>query len=224
MVPMGAGNTDAWVASIASYIRSSFGNAGGLVTPADVTRVRAATQSRRTPWTLKELAPRLPRRLESQSGWKVTASHASETAPIALSARAWNSGAPQAPGMWFQIELPQPVMVTELEFDSPAAGGPWRRCGRPWWRSGRGWRAGAAPAGPVIPFPRGYRVEVSLDGKAWGKPVAEGKARGAHTNITFAPARAKFVRITQTDTVEGAPAGRWRTCASTTRSWEVRAR
>ena len=38
MVPMGAGNTDAWVASIASYIRSSFGNAGGLVTPADVAR------------------------------------------------------------------------------------------------------------------------------------------------------------------------------------------
>ena len=56
-----------------------------------------------------------------------------------------------------------------------------------------------------VPYPRGYRVEVSLDGKAWGKPVAEGKARGAHTNITFAPVRAKFVRITQTDTVENAP-------------------
>jgi hypothetical protein len=57
----------------------------------------------------------------------------------------------------------------------------------------------------VIPFPRGYRVEVSQDGKSWGKPVAEGKARGVHTNITFAPARAKFVRITQTDAVENAP-------------------
>ena len=201
MVPMGAGNTDAWVASIASYIRASFGNAGGLVTAADVTRVRAATQSRRTPWTLKELGPRLPRRIESQAGWVVTASHASAQAPIALSARTWNSGAPQAPGMWFQIELPQPVMVTELEFDSPAPTG----------RGGGGGRGaapaagGAAPAGPVIPFPRGYRVELSVDGKAWGKPVAEGKARGAHTNITFAPARAKFVRITQTDTVENAP-------------------
>ena len=25
--------------------------------------------------------------------------------------------------MWFQIELPQPVMLTELEFDSPSVGG-----------------------------------------------------------------------------------------------------
>ena len=74
MVPMGT-NTDEWVASIASYVRSSFGNAGGIVTPADVARVRAATPSRRTPWTLKELEPTLPRRLEAQSAWKVTASH-----------------------------------------------------------------------------------------------------------------------------------------------------
>jgi mono/diheme cytochrome c family protein len=195
MVPMGS-NTDAWVASIASYVRSGFGNAGGLVTPADVARVRAATQNRRTPWTLKELEPRLPRRIEAQPTWRVTASHASDNAPIALSARAWNSGAPQAPGMWFQIELPQPTMITEVEFDSPAPTG----------RGGRGAAGGgAAGAGPVIPFPRGYRVEVSQDGKTWGKPVAEGKARGAHTNITFAPVRAKFVRITQTDTIENAP-------------------
>ena len=103
--------------------------------------------------------------------------------------------------MWFQIELPQPVAVTEIEFDSPAP------TGRGGGGGGRGAApaAGGAPAGPVIPFPRGYKVEVSLDGKAWGKPVAEGKARGAHTNITFTPARAKFVRITQTDTVENAP-------------------
>ena len=46
MVPMGT-NTDAWVASISSYVRTSFGNAGGLVRPADVTRVRAATANRR---------------------------------------------------------------------------------------------------------------------------------------------------------------------------------
>jgi hypothetical protein len=42
MLPMGS-NTDAWVAGIASYVRASFGNAGGLVTPGDVARVRAAT-------------------------------------------------------------------------------------------------------------------------------------------------------------------------------------
>jgi hypothetical protein len=54
-------------------------------------------------------------------------------------------------------------------------------------------------------YPRGYRVEVSMDGAKWGKPVAEGKGAGTHTSVTFTPVRAKFVRITQTDTVENAP-------------------
>ena len=58
---------------------------------------------------------------------------------------------------------------------------------------------------PALPFPRGYRVEVSLDGTKWGQPVAEGKGTSAHAAITFAPVRGKFVRITQTDTVENAP-------------------
>ena len=44
-----------------------------------------------------------------------------------------------------------------------------------------------------------------MDGKKWGKPVAEGKRAGARTTMTFAPVRAKFVRITQTDTTENAP-------------------
>ena len=68
-------NTDEWIAAMASYVRSSFGNAGGMVTPADVARVRAATASRKNPWTLKELEPTLPRRIEGQAAWKLTASH-----------------------------------------------------------------------------------------------------------------------------------------------------
>jgi hypothetical protein len=35
--------------------------------------------------------------------------------------------------------------------------------------------------------------------------VAAGKSAAASTTITFAPVRAKFVRLTQTDTVEDAP-------------------
>jgi hypothetical protein len=112
---------------------------------------------------------------------------------------AWSSGAPQTPGMWFQIELPQPVMLTEVEFDSPSIGG--RGAG-----GGRAGAGGAPPAPPVIQYPRGYKVETSLDGAKWSpRPVAEGKGSAAHTSIAFAPVRAKFVRITQTDAVEGAP-------------------
>ena len=44
MVPMGG--TDEWVAGIASYVRTSFGNSGGMVTPADVARVRAEIAKR----------------------------------------------------------------------------------------------------------------------------------------------------------------------------------
>ena len=42
MMPMGI-NNDEWVAAVASFVRNSFGNSGGFVTPADVARVRAAT-------------------------------------------------------------------------------------------------------------------------------------------------------------------------------------
>jgi hypothetical protein len=43
-------------------------------------------------------------------------------------------------------------------------------------------------------------VELSMDGRAWGKPVAEGQGAGARTDITFAPSRARFIRITETAT------------------------
>jgi hypothetical protein len=85
-------------------------------------------------------------------------------------------------------------MVTELQFDSNIGPGP----------GGRG--RGAQPPAPVIGFPRGYTVELSTDGKTWSKPVAEGKGESIRTAIAFAPTRAKFIRITQTDTVADAPA------------------
>jgi hypothetical protein len=42
-----------------------------------------------------------------------------------------------------------------------------------------------------------------MDGSAW-TPVAEGQGTGQSTVIAFDPVRAKFVRITQTATVEAA--------------------
>ena len=54
-------------------------------------------------------------------------------------------------------------------------------------------------------FPRGYQVQVSMDGSNWGTPVAEGQGTGAQTVIAFAPTRARFVRITQTAAVDDAP-------------------
>jgi mono/diheme cytochrome c family protein len=195
MIPMGA-NNDEWIAAAASYVRRSFGNNAGFVTPADVARVRAATSTRRAPWTVSELMASVPSLL-FQDGWQATASHNAADAMGGLRLTGWTSGAPQEPGMWFQVELPKPAMITELQFESPAPGG--RRGGGGGGR-GRGAApvAGApAPPAPVPGFPRRYVLEVSLDGTAWTK-VAEGQGEGATTVIPFVPTSARFVRLTLT--------------------------
>ena len=176
MAPMGT-NTDEWVASVASYVRSGFGGTW-IVTPADVARVRAATAGRKTPWTVEELGASLPRPLIPEPTWKATASHRSADAPQGLTFGGWTTGAPQGPGAWYQIELPAARMLTEMQLESPAL------------------------AGASGTYPRGYRVQVSMDGRVWSAPVAEGSGSGPSTVIAFPPARARFVRITQTATPE----------------------
>ena len=211
MMPFGT-NTDEWIANIASYVRNSFGNRSAFVTAADVARVRASTSARKTMWTPEELEASQPRLILAQPSWKVTASHNATAAPGALTFTTWNTAAPQQPGMWFQVELPAAVQLTEIQFESPAQGG----------RGGGGGRAAAAaqaqaaapgagapaPAAPPAftppppASPRQFKVEVSMDGTSWGTPVAQGEGRGQSTMITFAPVRAKYLRITQTGTAE----------------------
>jgi len=210
MVPMD--NTDEWIAGVASFVRTSFGNTGDMVTPADVARVRAEISGKKSPWTQPEIDASLPRALDAQV-FKLTASHAADTAGYGATLRGWSTGVPQAPGMWFQIELPQPALVAELQFDSPSAQGrgggranlaPAPAPGAPPGPAGRAGAAGAAA--PPAGYPRAYSVQVSMDGKKWSKPVAQGAGEGAHTTIAFAPTRAQFVRITQTDNIADAPA------------------
>ena len=129
MVPM-ASNTDEWIAAVASYVRNSFGNAGPLVTPADVARVRAATAARKDPWTLEDLSATLPSPLTVLPTWKATASHNAPAAIGGLNYAGWTSGTPQAAGMWFQVELPEPTSITEIEFISAAPPGGGGRAGR----------------------------------------------------------------------------------------------
>jgi mono/diheme cytochrome c family protein len=222
MLPMGAQN-DQWIANIASYIRNDFGNSAAFISPADVARVRAATASRKTMWTFPELEVSLPRLLPVDPGWKATASHNSERAASGLTLGAWTTGTPQAPDMWWQVELPQPAMVTEVQFDAGQPGGGRGRGGRGGAPAGaapgRGGAAApaqgaAAPAGPPrIPgpppfgsFPVGYRIQLSMDGQTWSAPVAEGAGSPATIVATFRPTQAKFVRVTQTARADNAPA------------------
>ena len=194
MVPMGS-NRDDWVAAAASYLRMNFSNAASFVTPADVARVRAAID-RKTPWTQGELEASLPVALLPQDTWKITASHNPQVAAGGLNFQGWSTAAPQEPGMWFQIELPSAATVTEIQFRST-----FQAAGRGAVPGARGGGAGPGPAPPPVgTFPRGYRVQLSMDGSTWGTPVAEGQGSGLTTVIAFPAAAAKFIRITQTGT------------------------
>ena len=55
-----ATNDDAWIAGVLSYVRTNFGNRAGLVSPADVAALRAATKTRTLPWTSNDLRASLP--------------------------------------------------------------------------------------------------------------------------------------------------------------------
>jgi hypothetical protein len=192
MVPMRE-NTDEWVAAVASYVRTHFGNEGTIVTPADVKQTRADASARTAPWTVGELQAALPSSLVSGSAsWKLTASDNAQAAAAALNLSGWTSDRPQTAGMWFQIELPQQARLAEIQFDSVSVGG----------RGGRQGRAAGPP--PDSGYPRGYAVEVSSDGASWTR-VATGQGEGSRTVISFTPTRARFMRLTQTATVNNAP-------------------
>jgi len=174
MLPMGA-NSDLWIADVATYIRNSWGNQSPLLEAADVARIRATSGERSGPWTLAELRRFDPPALENRSAWKLTASHRSQALGSAVDGNQssrWDTGTVQRPGMWFSIELPDPVRVLALTLDT---------------------------RGSAADYPRGFLVQTSADGKSWGSPVAEG--RGVHpvTEIELnSPEPAQHIRITQT--------------------------
>lgn len=178
MLPMAA-NDDKWIADVVTYIRNDFGNSAGLVEAEDVKRIRAATADRIGPWTLAELTRFDPPAL-SRKNWKLTASHNAASLGNAVDDNRksrWDTGASQVPGMWFAIELPEPMRVLSLHLDT---------------------------SGSNKDYPRGYQVHLSADGKEWGKPVAQGKGTGAETEIEIsADQPARHIRVTQTGSVDG---------------------
>jgi mono/diheme cytochrome c family protein/glucose/arabinose dehydrogenase len=212
MVPMGQ-NDDAWIAAIASYVRNAFGNRATLIGAADVARVRAATVRRKQPWAVPELEASLPRLIVRDTTWKATASHNPATAMNGFTIQPWSSGAPQQAGMWFQVEWPEPLQFSEVEFESGGVapenvlavpGAPTRSAGGGGRRGAPGTPAPAPPPPPQPGYPRAYQVQISMDGTAW-QSIAEGRGTGVATRAGFPPVRAKYVRITLTASAPEAP-------------------
>lgn len=188
MVPM-AENDDYWVAAAASFIRENFENEAGLVSVENVARVRRQTAGRDKPYRFGELVASIPKILEPQSDWRVTASHSVPTRvggtaePVgAFSFEGWTTGEAQDKGMWFQVALPDEKIITEIKFESPEIR--------------RGWGKDAPP--PLQTHPRSYVVQVSSDNKQWSAPVAEGEGSPPVTRIQFEPVKTRYIRILQT--------------------------
>jgi len=173
-----ATNDDAWIASVLSYVRNTFGNRAGFVTPQQVASIRAATKDRVQPWTITELRSTLPQPLANRKDWKFNASHKPADGGLAVDGKTdtrYTTGTPQKPGMWFQVELPTETSVVGVQLDSVKS---------------------------PNDYPRGYKLEISGDGEKW-KQIATGKGIPGVTDIQFAAAKAKFIRITQTGAAPG---------------------
>lgn len=103
--------------------------------------------------------------------WTVRASHNPDDAPLVLDgnpATFWDSGARQAPGMWFEVDLGEPRLLDAVTFLSP----------------GRG-------------YPTGYRVKVSADGQTWAI-VGERSFNWKDVYVPFDVRPVRFIRIEQT--------------------------
>ncbi|MDA0767104.1 MAG: discoidin domain-containing protein [Verrucomicrobia bacterium] len=173
MVAM-ANNDDQWIADVITYVRNSFENTAPAITKHQVAALRKAHSSRTEPWTQEELENLEPPLLRYNEDWKLSASDNAGTLKLAFdgdasSRYATNKGMEN--GMWVQIEFPGKVRLNAVTLDA---------------------------RGSASDYPRGYKVEVSDDGKKWSKPVAEGNGKGALQEIKFAPVEGKFLRITQT--------------------------
>ena len=174
MLPMRS-NSDKWIADVGTYIRNSWGNTAPLIEASDVKRIRTASGKRLGPWTLVELKHFDPPPLKDRKSWKLTASHSPQKCASAIDGNPgtrWDTAGTQRPGMWFNIELPEPTRVLSLTLDT---------------------------RGSNADYPRGYLVQVSDDGRDWGKPVAEGRGTDPVTIVELAyPEPTRFIRITQT--------------------------
>ncbi|MCW5517157.1 c-type cytochrome [Muriicola sp. Z0-33] len=184
--------SDEWIAAITSYIRQNLSNKASMINAEDVALVRSATEDREVPYKYEELLNEVPQSMVPSKEWKITASHIVPTriggtaaASSAFNFEGWSTGETQKKGMWFQIEFPEILSVSELHFNSPP--------------KSRGWSPTAPP--PLQTYPRSYLLEASVDGENWQK-IAEGKCEQADVLIAFDLVKAKFLKITQLEDIE----------------------
>lgn len=169
-------NDDKYIASVISYIRNDFGNSGSFVTPEYVAKIRQETADKEGMYTYKELSAGIPKALTALDTWKATASStalrgvgSTRDASYAFSFKGWKTDGNQEAGMWFQVELPEAKILTEVQFDSGNE-----------------------------EFPVEYQVLVSNDGTEWTAVTKEIGLPGVNSSSWDATEAFKYLKIQTT--------------------------
>ncbi|MBD3626989.1 discoidin domain-containing protein [Cyclobacterium sp.] len=155
MIAMGE-NSDDWIASVVSYIRNDFGNQGSFISPEYVSQIREATKEQSGNYSHDALVAEVPKQLFPQDNWKVSASStalqgvgSTRDPSYAFGFKGWRTDEAQEKGMWFQVNLPTPQNLAEIQFD----------------------------AGDEH-YPGHFTVEVSPDGNSWKEVASEKGKKG----------------------------------------------
>ncbi|THF82736.1 discoidin domain-containing protein [Cohnella fermenti] len=111
-----------------------------------------------------------------QTGWTATASASGSGTPASNaidwnSSTRWSTGAPQASGQWFQVNMGSKKVFDQISLETDATN--------------------------TGDYPVGYQVQVSNDGSSW-TTVATGAGFGHKMVIPLATQFAQYIRVTQT--------------------------
>jgi hypothetical protein len=125
---------------------------------------------------LTAFAPASASNLLPRTGWTATASPTSTTdvpahALDGVESSRWTTGAVQANGQWFKLDMKASTAINKLVLDATDS---------------------------ASDYPRGYSVTLSADDVTYTAPIATGAGTGAIVTITFPTQSARYVKITQT--------------------------
>jgi hypothetical protein len=114
-----------------------------------------------------------------RTGWVASASASAGGSPPqnaldGVSSTRWSTGAPQANGQWFDLDMLSLQTFSEITLDAATS---------------------------TNDYPRGYQVFVSSDGATWGTPIASGNGTSALVPIALSQqVTSRYLRILQTGT------------------------
>ena len=179
--------SDQWIADVVSYIRTNLSNEAGMVAADQVRHIRERTGNVKQPYTYAELLTKVPQELKPDDSWKIKASHSGTVVVggtadprAAFNFEGWTTGVAQQTGMWYSIEFPETIKLSEIHFYAP--------------NNGTVWDAAKKPAA----YPRGLLIQTSKDGKKW-EDLTRLKPDSIYVSIKLPAKNLKGLKLIVTD-------------------------